>query len=110
MLLDVLIFGVVINATFMTIVKKLNARGYDVRAAIADTPGVAWAVARFGKELVIASDKHIEALLPLPPEALRLEADTVERLHKLGLHRIGQFMGMPRSSLRRRFGQHLLND
>ena len=70
--------------------------------------GVAWAVARFGKELVIGSNMNIEALLPLPPEALRLEADITERLHKLGLHRIGQLMGMPRSSLRRRFGQHFI--
>ena len=90
------------------IVKQLNIRGYDVRAAMADTIGVAWAVARFGNQLVIPSGKHIEALLPLPPEALRLETDTIERLHKLGLHRISQFIGMPRSSLRRRFGQHFI--
>src|SRR5688572_27481122 len=30
------------------IVEKLKSKGYDVRAAIADTPGVAWAIARFG--------------------------------------------------------------
>ena len=91
------------------IVKKLNARGYDVRASMADTPGVAWAVARFAKEpLIIAPGQHVEALLPLPPEALRLQVDTVMRLHKLGLHRISQFIRMPRSSLRRRFGPHFL--
>lgn len=91
------------------IVKKLNARGYDVRAAMADTIGVAWAVARYGKEpLVIPSGQHIQALLPLPPEGLRLEADTVERLHKLGLHQVSQFIRMPRSSLRRRFGPHFI--
>jgi protein ImuB len=92
-----------------TIVKKLTLRGYDVCAAMADTQGVAWAVARFGKEpLVTVSGMHIEALLPLPPEALRLDVETVERLHKLGLHQIGQFIKMPRSSLRRRFGQHFI--
>jgi protein ImuB len=91
------------------ITRKLDDRGYDVRAAIADTPGVAWAVARYGKEpLVIAKGKHIDALLPLPAEALRLEDETAERLHKLGLHRIGQFIGMPRHSLRRRFGPGFL--
>ena len=37
------------------------------------------AVARFGKEsLVIASGHHIEALLPLPPEGLRLEAEAAD--------------------------------
>ena len=91
------------------IAKKLNARGYDVRVSMANTPGVAWAVSRFGKgSLVIAIGKNTEALLPLPPEALRLEADTVERLHKLGLHQIMQFIRMPRSALRRRFGQHFI--
>jgi protein ImuB len=91
------------------IIKKLNARGYNVRAAIADTIGIAWAVARFGKEpLSIPSGRQIEALLPLPPEALRIEAETIQRLHKLGLHQINQFINMPRSSLRKRFGQHFI--
>jgi protein ImuB len=96
------------------IVKRLNTRGYDVRVAIADTPGIAWAVARYATaatplvSFVIPIGKHIDALLPLPPQALRLERETVERLHKLGLHQVKQFIHMPRSSLRRRFGQHFL--
>jgi protein ImuB len=97
------------SAYVAEIVKKLNTRGYDVRAAMADTIGVAWAVARYGKSaLVVGSGLHIEALLPLPPEALRLETDTIERLHKLGLHQIFQFIRMPRASLRRRFGPHFM--
>jgi protein ImuB len=92
------------------IVKKLHSRGYDVRATMADTPGVAWAVARFGKDQqVIPVQGTIDALLPLPPEALQLEPETILRLHKLGLHRISQFIKMPRPSLRRRFGQHFLS-
>jgi protein ImuB len=90
------------------IIKKLNVRGYDVRVAMADTVGVAWAVARFGKEQIIAGNMHIEALMPLPPEALRLEPEVIARLHKLGLHHIRQFIRMPRASLRRRFGQHFI--
>lgn len=91
------------------ITKKLNARGYDVRAAMADTPGVAWAVARFGKsKFVIPPGDHIQALLPLPPESLRLEPEVVWRLHRLGLHRISQFIRMPRPALRKRFGQHFM--
>jgi protein ImuB len=76
---------------------------------MADSPGAAWGVARFGREpLVIAGGKLIETLLPLPPEALRLQEETVVRLHKLGLHKVGQFLSMPRASLRRRFGQHMI--
>ncbi|HTF21698.1 MAG TPA: DNA polymerase Y family protein [Chryseolinea sp.] len=91
------------------VVSKLNARGYDVRASIADTIGAAWGVARFGKgSLLIESGRHIEAVMQLPPEALRLEQENVERLHKLGLREIRQFIRMPRTALRRRFGQVLI--
>lgn len=91
------------------IVAKLRSRGYDARAAIADTVGAAWAVARYGREhFVITSGTQVEALLPLPPESLRLEPDTIERLRKLGLRQVSQFIRMPRASLRRRFGPHFM--
>jgi len=91
------------------IVLKLRALGYDTRAAIADSPGAAWAVARFGKvSPIIASGAETEALMPLPSAALRLEPMVLERLHKLGLRTIGSFMQMPRRELRRRFGEGLL--
>jgi protein ImuB len=91
------------------IIKKLNVRGYDVRAAMADTPGAAWAIARFGKsKFVISPGDHVHAMLSLPPEALRLEPEVVWRLHRLGLHRISQFITMPRPALRKRFGQHFI--
>jgi protein ImuB len=89
--------------------KKLSSRGFNVRLAIADTPGAAWAVARFGKDsFIIPEGKQLDALLSLPPEALRLEPETVERLYKLGLQKTGQLLKMPRTSLRRKFGQHFL--
>jgi protein ImuB len=91
------------------IVNRLNTRGYHVRAAIADTIGAAWAVTRFAKQSFIVKPNHqSEALLSLPPEALRLESDTVERLHKLGLRQIRLLVSMPRSALRRRFGSHII--
>lgn len=89
--------------------KKLRARGYDVRMAMAETIGVAWGIARYGKaQRIVPIGEHREALLVLPPQALRLEAVTVERLNKLGLHRVKQFIQMPRSSLRRRFGAQFI--
>lgn len=92
------------------IIARLNARGYGVRIGMADTPGVAWAIARFGKApLIVKSGLLQQAIAGLPPEALRLEPENAQRLHKLGLHRIGQFMNMSRQVLRRRFGQALLN-
>lgn len=87
------------------IVERLTARGYTIRGAMADTIGVAWGVARFGKgSMIIESKDHFDALINLPPEALRLELDNVQRLHKLGLHHVRQFIHMPRTALRRRFG------
>jgi protein ImuB len=88
---------------------RIKYFGYDIRAAMADTIGAAWAVARFGKNItVIESGQQSQALLSLPPAALRLEAAAIERLEKLGLRQISQFINMPRSALRRRFGYSLL--
>lgn len=89
--------------------EKLRQKGYEVRASMADTPGVAWGIARYGRYPLIASPgQHVDALLSLPPEALRLEEEAVQRLHKLGLHHVRQFIHMPRPTLRRRFGPHFM--
>ncbi|MEJ1238253.1 DNA polymerase Y family protein [Chryseolinea sp. T2] len=89
---------------------RLNARGYGVRLGMADTPIVAWAVARFETEtLRVETHQLRNILMTLPPEALRIETDAIQRLHKLGLHRIAQFINMPRNVLRRRFGRTLLD-
>lgn len=88
---------------------RMKAFGYDVRMAMADTVGAAWAVSRFGKLTpIIDAGAQREALLPLPAAALRLENDVVEKLNKLGLYQLGTFIDMPRSALRRRFGEGLL--
>jgi len=97
------------SAYLKEIVSKLKSKGYTVRAAMADTVGTAWAIARFGKvSSIIEPGGQAEAILPLPPAALRLEQPTLERLQKLGLYTIKGFMSMPRPALRRRFGQHIL--
>lgn len=90
------------------IIAKLHTRGYNVQAAMADTIGTAWGIARFSASIVIEPGKHIDALIHLPPQALRLETEVVERLHKLGLRQVKQFIHMPRTSLRRRFGNHFM--
>jgi protein ImuB len=89
------------------IIMRLKNVGYDVRATIADTIGASWAIAHFGQETIIQSGKQTAALLSLPAAALRLEKDILERLQKLGLRQIKNFIDMPRSALRRRFGHYL---
>jgi len=91
------------------ILVRLRNKGYHARAAMADTIGTAWAVARFGQvKAIIPPGEQATALLPLPPAALRIEPAMVQRLHKLGLYRIGHIINMPQSVLRRRFGPDLL--
>lgn len=88
---------------------RLQIRGYNVRIAMADTHAVAWGMARYGKNAtVVPSGKSMEYLSDLPPESLRLDPENIERLHKLGLHQVRQFISMPRSALMRRFGAGFL--
>jgi protein ImuB len=88
---------------------KFKGKGYTVRLAMADTLGAAWGISRFGiKTPLIPIGGHSGALLSLPPEALRLEQSTRTKLQKLGFYQIKSFIGMPRSVLRRRFGEDFL--
>lgn len=96
------------EAYLTDIITRLKTLGYTVRAAIADTVGTAWAVARFSKDSLILPGNQAASLLPLPPAALRLEPDIIERLHKLGLRQVSNFICMPRPALRRRFGRTLI--
>jgi len=91
------------------IITRLRSKGYDVRGAIADTVGTAWAVSRFARVTpIIEPGGQANALLPLPPAALRLEPVILERLQKLGFYKVENFIGVGRSVLRRRFGQEFL--
>lgn len=91
------------------VTSRLKSKGYYTQAAIADTIGTAWALARFGKtHSIVESGAEADALLKLPPACLRLEVQVLERLHKLGLTQVNSFISMPRNALRRRFGETLL--
>jgi len=91
------------------ILTRLKSLGYTAHACMADTIGAAWGMAHFSQgSPILESGQQMEALLSLPPAALRLEADTIERLEKLGLRHVRNFIGIPRPALRRRFGQIFL--
>lgn len=91
------------------IIKRLQTFGYNVQAAIADTVGTAWAIAHFKNSGIIETGKQMEALQLLPAAALRIEMETAERLEKLGLRQISDFITIARPALRRRFGMQLLH-
>lgn len=91
------------------IVSRLKGKGYMVQVAIADTIGASWAISRFDTEMpVVPNGCNTDALLLLPPRALRLDEKTLSKLSKLGFNEIRNFIGMPRSVLRRRFGEDFL--
>lgn len=81
----------------------LSALGFFARLALAPTWGAAWALARFGT--VRAIWRSAGNLTPLPVAALRLDAETVLLLNRLGLRTIGHLTKLPRLSLARRFAR-----
>ena len=70
------------------------------RIAIAPTAAAAWALARHAP--AICEDPKPN-LSPLHVSALRLDADTVRTLERLGLKTIGALLDVPRLALARRF-------
>ena len=86
---------------------RLRGLGLTARAALANTPGAAWAWARFGDAAApILEDP--EGLAPLPLAALRLEPGIVADLSALGLRRIGDLLGLPRAQISLRFGREVM--
>lgn len=85
---------------------RVRARGFAAQAAIADTPGAAWAWARHRPredDAILPEGSARAALANLPAAALRLEAEVVEALDRLGLRRIGLLYDLPRAALTARF-------
>jgi protein ImuB len=72
---------------------RFAAIGLTARVAIAATAAAAWAFSHFGGD----------ELAPLHVSALRLDADTVRTLERLGLKTIGALAALPRLALARRF-------
>ncbi|MBU3028997.1 Y-family DNA polymerase [Paracoccus marinaquae] len=87
--------------------QRLGRIGLTARIGLGDTRGAAWALARHG-EGVAAPGAALAALGPLPVAALRLDAELVTALQRLGLRTVGQLADTARAPLARRFGPGLL--
>ena len=92
------------------IVEHLIRGGIASRAAIADTAGAAWAVARYAEPVttVVPAGETPAALGPLPIAALRLPDETIAGLVRLGFERLDQLLAAPRAPLTLRFGLELV--
>jgi protein ImuB len=84
--------------------------GLPARLAVADTPGMAWALAHFARTpcSVMTAGRDAQALAPLPVEALRLTPDTCRTLRRLGFKTIGTLLDKPRAPFAARFPAELL--
>jgi len=107
---------------------RLAHFGFAARATLADTPGAAWAISRYGggkhragakqgnevepsvrkNGRVIAPGKNRAALAKLPLKGLRLGASETKGLERLGFRAIGDLYGIPRGALARRFGDGVM--
>jgi protein ImuB len=90
--------------------RRLSAFGLVARLAVADTAGAAWAMGRYGREdaSIVPSGKEANALQGLPLTGLRLSAETLSLLKRLGFRRVGQVMEKPRAPFAARFEELLL--
>jgi protein ImuB len=90
--------------------RRLREVGLTVRLAVADTPGAAWALSHYGSErrILCPPGQLAAALSPLPIASLRLPAETVSGLDRMGFARVGELMAAPRAPLARRFGAALM--
>ena len=96
------------RALLSDLVERFARFGLTVRAGLADTLGGAHAAARFattsaGPFVIVPPGDTQRALAALPVAALRLDADAIRLLERLGLRTIGQLYGLPRAALERRF-------
>lgn len=83
--------------------RRLKRAGFTARVAVADTPGAAWAGARW-RPAIIPSGTQRAFLADLPVAALGLPATVAAGLARVGLRRIGELYPVPRRSLAARFG------
>lgn len=88
---------------------RLSAHGYAARTAVADTPGAAWAAARFGEATpsIVPPGGQEAHISPLPIACLRLTAIQREGLDRLGLRQVADLLKLPRAGLAARFGTEL---
>jgi len=99
------------RALLADLTERLSRHDFACRAAMADTAGAAWALARYAEkqaDLFCPARGQRNALAALPVDGLRLDKPILETFLKLGLRRIGDLYPLPRAPLARRFGEQPL--
>jgi len=80
--------------------------GFTARVAVADTPGAAHAIARFGPAdiAIVPTGRTVDALSGLPVAALRLAGTALVAARKFGFERVADLLPVARGPLARRLG------
>ena len=98
---------------------RCREAGFEPRWALAPTPLAALVLARAASDAdartgqgvaVLARDRLVGALAPLPLSALRWSDDTLARLAASGVRTLGAALRLPRAGFARRFGPDALVD
>lgn len=91
------------------LVNSFRAKGLPARAVVADTWGVAHALARTiaGEARVVPRGQTTDTVAPLPISSLRLDGETVKSLRTLGFRTVGELAATPRAPLTLRFGPEI---
>jgi protein ImuB len=91
------------------LVNRFRARGLPARAAVADTWGAAYGLARMmsAETRIVPKGQTSYAVTPLPLLSLRLNAETATSLRTLGFKTIGELAATPRAPLALRFGPEI---
>ena len=88
---------------------RCGAAGYALHWSLAPTPLAALVLARAGRgTIVLARDRLVGLLAPLPLALLRWPDETLERLDSVGIRTLGAALRLPRAGFARRFGPKLL--
>ncbi len=97
----------------------LEQHGLSAQLALTSSVGSAWALAHYGSPhgatrqhrcltWSVAPGDTEAALADLPVASLRIPVDAAEKLHRLGICRVGELLRLPRSGLATRLGNGLL--
>jgi protein ImuB len=90
--------------------ERLDRFGLPARLAIAETPGMAWALSHFDADpqSILPAGSEAAALSAMTIEALRLSGDTRALLRRLGFKSVGALLDKPRAPFAARFADELL--
>lgn len=91
------------------LLERCRGSGFALHWSLAPTPLAALVLARAGQgKIVLARDRLVGLLAPLPLAVLRWPDTALERLDAVGVRTLGAALRLPRAGFARRFGPDLL--